>query len=292
MNLARIKKGKIGSKSIISLVNLRVTISIVAVLTAAPALASAVNLIWANNATSGAPIINNYDLNGNLLQTFTAAHGDNGRGIVQVGNIVYYTSAGTNGVYGYNFVTNTDLGTLFTVTGASGLAPMAYDGANFYIGDYSGTNNVYKYSPTGTLLGTIALANCTGYCDGLEYANGKLISNRSDTGGIYDVYSLTGTLLQSAFITTGMQSTGIAYDGASYYVTNVYAGTIGVYNNTGAFDHMLTLVGGYHLDEDLSVNYTAVLSGTPEPETWALMLAGFGFSGASMRRRATKVTFA
>ena len=70
------------------------------------------------------------------------------------------------------------------------------------------------------------------------------------------------------------------------------AGTIGVYNNTGAFDHLLPLVSAYHLGEDLSVNYTAVLTGTPEPETWALMLTGFGFVGASMRRRTTKVTFA
>lgn len=33
-------------------------------------------------------------------------------------------------------------------------------------------------------------------------------------------------------------------------------------------------------------------SGTPEPETWALMLVGFGFVGATMRRRVKNVTFA
>lgn len=32
--------------------------------------------------------------------------------------------------------------------------------------------------------------------------------------------------------------------------------------------------------------------GIPEPATWAMMLIGFGFIGATMRRRATKVTFA
>jgi len=90
------------------------------------------------------------------------------RGVVQVGNILYYTSAGTNGVYAYNFVTHTDLGTVFTVPGASGLATMAYDGSHFFIGDYSGTNNVYEYSLTGTLLATIPLSKCSSYCDGLE----------------------------------------------------------------------------------------------------------------------------
>src|SRR5215469_1654408 len=60
----------------------------------------------------------------------------NGRGIVVVNNIAYYTTAGTN--------------------------------------------KAFYYTPTGTLLATIALANCTGFCDGLEFFNGKLISNRGD----------------------------------------------------------------------------------------------------------------
>ena len=258
-----------------------------ALLAALPAGAGAatVNYIWGNNATSGAPIINRYDLSGNLLQTITAPHGDNGRGVVQVGNVLYYTSANTNGVYKYDWTTNTDLGTAFTIGTASGLATMAYDETNFFIGDYSGTNNVYKYSPTGTLLATIPLINCSDHCDGLEFANGKLISNRFDTSGTYDIYSLSGALLQSAFIVTGKSSTGIAYDGTSYYVSNVYDGTIDVFNGTGGFDHTITLNGGYHLGEDLSVNYSAVLPGVPEPASWALMIAGFGMAGAAMRRR-------
>jgi hypothetical protein len=36
-----------------------------------------------------------------------------------------------------------------------------------------------------------------------------------------------------------------------------------------------------------------VLSGTPEPETWALFLVGFGAVGSMVRRRrGTSVTFA
>ena len=77
-----------------------------------------------------------------MPDTITAPNGFNGRGVVQVGNVLYYTSASTNGVYAYNFVTNTDLGTVFTVPGASELATMAWDGSHFYIGDYSGTDSV------------------------------------------------------------------------------------------------------------------------------------------------------
>lgn len=111
-------------------------------LTGSQAYAGSVGTIWGDSATNGPPILQEWNLSGTLLDTITAPNGFNGRGVVQVGNVLYYTSASTNGVYAYNFVTNTDLGTVFTVPGASGLATMAWDGSHFYIGDYSGTNNV------------------------------------------------------------------------------------------------------------------------------------------------------
>src|SRR5689334_13977042 len=117
---------------------------------------------WSNSAGFGAPILSQWDINtGVLIQTITAPHGNNGRGIVNVGNVLYYTDANDNNVYAYNYLTHTDLGTAFTVSGASALSTIAYDGTNFWIGDYSGTNHAYLYSPTGTLLRTISLANCT-----------------------------------------------------------------------------------------------------------------------------------
>lgn len=154
----------------------------------AAAQAAPISTIWVNHAGGGV-VLQEYDLSGNLLDTINAPHGSNGRGVVQVGDILYYTSASTNGVYAYNFMTNMDLGTVFTVPGASGLATMAYDGSHFFIGDYSGTPNVYEYTLTGTPVATIPLSECaifhvgtTGYCDGLEYANGNLVSNEYDGG--------------------------------------------------------------------------------------------------------------
>ena len=85
----------------------------------------------------------------------------------------------------------TDLGPAFTVAGATAQSTMAYDGNNFWIGDYSGTNQAFLYSPSGTLIKTVSLANCTSFCDGLEYAilggQARLISNRGDATGPYDV---------------------------------------------------------------------------------------------------------
>jgi len=252
---------------------------------------------WVNNAVGGSPIIQEFDLStGAVLKEFTAPNGYNGRGVVLVGNVLYYTSAGTNGVYAYNVATNTDMGTVFTVPGASGLATMAYDGTNFYIGDYSGTNHVYKYSTGGTLINTLSLVNCNGYCDGLEYANGKLISNRDDGGSIYDIYDLSGNLLQNAFITSPQTSTGIAFDGTFYYTDNVYGSSFNVFDSAGNYLRTTPFVGGtYHLGEDLSVNYAARVDtgGVPEPATWMLMLGGFGSIGGIMRsrRRASMVLF-
>jgi hypothetical protein len=47
-------------------------------------------------------------------------------------------------------------------------------------------------------------------------------------------------------------------------------------------------LGGY-LD-DITLSTERSTSGTPEPASWALMIAGFGLAGASLRRRARPAT--
>jgi hypothetical protein len=205
---------------------------------------------------------------------------------------MYYTEANQGSVFAYDLATNTDLGSVFTVAGSSGLATIAYDGTNIYLGDYSGTNHVYKYSLGGTLLQTLSLVNCSSFCDGLEYANGFLFSNRRDgadgSPSFYDEYDLNGNLVKAAFISAQYGATGIAYDGTDYFVSDVYNGRLGVYDSTGTFVNFLALKNATNLIEDLSVDYSQRVDtgGTPEPSTWTAMALGLSVLLVRRARRA------
>jgi len=266
--------------------------------------ASADEFIYANNAGFGPDIVYKIDLTtgGNVVANYDVSSG-NGRGVVVVGNIMYTTNADSNNVYAYDLTANASLGVQFTVAGASALSTMAFDGTNFWIGDYSGSNKAYLYTPTGTLLKTISLANCTGNCDGLEYiaaGGGELVENRGDDVGPYDVYDTNGNLLTTEFINSssacgGQESTGIAFDGTDYFISCF--NKLGMYSSTGAFISDITVgAGGTSGDgtliEDLSADYKVTLAPPPPtgaPEPFTLSIFGAGLAGAAaMRRRKAK----
>lgn len=266
-------------------------------LLAVSSLSYADNFLYGN--TAGTPVIYKIDkTTGNVVHAYTNLSGGNGRGVVVVGDTMYYTAANSGSIYSYTLSTGTNNGVAFNVAGASGLSTIAYDGTDFWIGDYSGTNNVYHYSTTGTLLGTVKLANCTAFCDGLEYfqqgGTGYLLSNRGDTDGPYDVYSLTGTLITPGFLNASGSTTGVAYDGTDFFTSNIFNHSLSEWDGTtGAFIKTISLINetpGAAEIEDLSADYSQVIpppppSEVPEPSSIILLGSGLlGLAGAVRRK--------
>jgi hypothetical protein len=251
---------------------------------------AAPQFLYANNATGGVPYVYQIDpATGNVLNTYTNLQGINGRGVIDVNNILYYTTASSGNVYKYDITTQTQLGVAFNVAGASGLASITYDGTDFWIGDYSGTNHAFLYSPTGTLLKTITLANCTGFCDGLTFFRqggvSYLLSNRVDgcCGGTpvqYDVYDTNGNLVTSDLITAPTTSTGVGWDGSHFWTTNPFGGDMTEWSMTGVSMGTVSLSGfppgSPPLVEGISFNFAQTV-GTPEPGT--LIMFGSGALG-------------
>ena len=260
---------------------------------------AAPQFLYANNAENGTfalPYIYQIDsTTGNVLQTITNTHGNNGRGVIDVNNILYYTTALDLNVYKYDLTTHTPLGVAFTVAGTTGLASITYDGTDFWIRDYSESNHAFLYTPTGTLLKTITLSLCTDFCDGLTFFKqngvGHLLSNRVDgccngTPVQYDVYDTNGNLVHSDLITNPLASSGVAWDGTHFWTSNVNNGSISEWSMSGAFMQTTPVTGGSPgpAIEGMSFNFTQTV-GTPELGT--LVMFGTGVVGLAgfLRRK-------
>lgn len=236
-------------------------LAVIALCALSAATAGALNLYGNSAGSNRVDVIN--PATGALIRSCSPAKG-NGRGIVVVGNIAYHTVANSGTVFKFDINTCADLGNAFSIAGATGLSTIAYDGTNFWVGDYSGTNHAFYVSPAGALLNTITLNSCSSFCDGLEFFNGKLISNRGDaTNSPYDVYSTAGGApTQPAFIpAVGYGATGIAFDGTNFFVSDIFNAKVHIYDGTtGAAGPVLTLSNGTgFLIEDLSFDYQQVL---------------------------------
>ena len=268
----------------------------------AGAAAAQVQYIYGNSASGGAGRMYQIDLaTGAVVKSCPQTKG-NGRGIVIVGNTAYYTVADSSNVYKMDWLTCADQGVAFTVGAVTGIATIAYDGTDVWLGEYNSTGNrAFKYSLSGALLSTITLPNCSSNCDGLEWFQGKLISNNDDGGSNYTIYSTAGAVITPNVIQTGSFSTGIAFDGTDFFISFPTSSprTIRRYSGTtGALLQTITITGmtvGADQIEDLSVDYNIVINPVaavpllpvPTLSEWALYLlaALLALSAFVMRRR-------
>jgi hypothetical protein len=238
-------------------------------------------LIYGDSASSGNNPIHIIDgTTGVEVQRWTGQPSGNGRGIVVIGDTIYYTVVGDPRIYKMDLNTGVTFDSILTQNAS--MSTIAWDGQYFWTSDYSGTNRAFQIDPTtGNNVKTITLSNASNNMDGMEYFDGKLIANREDAGFAYDIYDLDGNLLTADFITTAYESTGIAYDGTDFYVSDIFNNAIEIFDGTtGAFKSRLELTStaGSFLIEDLSVDYAERPdinpNPVPTPSTLLLLVPG------------------
>jgi hypothetical protein len=250
--------------------------------------AHAQTILFGNGATAGQDYVYEYSISGTtatLINTY-APPGGNGRGVVTVGNVIYTTISGPQGnifggdnhIYETDRTTGLPLGVITVASLAAGdsLSTLAWDGSQFWASEYLGGNHAYRIDLSGNITTTITLGNAVGGQDGMEYFNGKLIANRGDAVGPYDIYSLSGGApTTAAFINSTSSTTGIAFDGTNFFTSNIFAGTLSEWDGTtGAFIQTITLsnAGSNPLLEDLSVDYSIRSDTGNVPDTGSTLL--------------------
>lgn len=155
---------------------------------------------------------------------------------------------------------------------ADGYVPVD-GGLNYWPDSFSGSSVAYVEDSSGTTRGAVALFNN-------NVAGGYITLVSADFGGYPDAAVDIGWELYS---TTGTISTGSV-------TTNPTALTTVNFNVTAGYNQPIVLIFGpdaYNGGvQNIVFRFDSTLPGAvPEPGAWALLIAGFGLAGASLRRR-------
>lgn len=148
--------------------------------------------------------------------------------------------------------------------------------AAYFVGDYS-------VNETWSQLTYLGVGN---YKVGFSYyltANGiRNRNNASLSTTILGVPVATTINTAASNAKTWFYASGVAQiTTAGHYLTSL------VFNSNGvpAKDIVVDRVFGISTDDEATVVIPATPSTVPEPQSWAMLIAGFGLTGAAMRRR-------
>lgn len=144
--------------------------------------------------------------------------------------------------------------------------------------DGTARHDVFGYNLGLVDTGVVGESNSSpGDSGGPEFINGKIatVTSFGITGGIFDGFCGAGS-------TDPYNANGSTTPTALGGCTNSSVGEIA--GNTRV-DYNLGFINGY------LKAHGAATEAVPEPASWALMLAGFGLIGGTMRRRRTAVSF-
>ena len=156
---------------------------------------------------------------------------------------------------------------------ADGYVPVG--GLNYWPDSYSGSSAAYVEDSSHTTRGAVALFNnnlAGGYITLVSADFGGWPNAAVDIG--WELYSTGGTLSTGSVTTNPTGLTTVHFNVtaarnqpiALIFGPDAYIG--GVQNIVFRFDETLPTQGGI-----------------PEPSSWAMLIAGFGLAGASLRRR-------
>jgi len=208
---------------------------------------------------------------------------DNPTGLYLDGDDLYVANQGTSRFSGsvteYNALTGAEIGGAPLITGLTLPESFATSGNTLFISSW---NSVNEYNATtGAFIGDITgMSNARGIA-----INGNILYVADSYTNTVDEFNIkTGCEISSDFITGLNNPHQIAYDNGDLYISDVGSDSINVYDaTTGA-----QLNNGSML---ICANnpYNFILAGSdpgpavPEPNTWALVLAGL-FLLAYLRR--------
>ena len=275
--------------------HLKSAMAAIAVLTAVSAQsARADSFFWAINQFQTIQKLNGDT--GAVVDSFTVPNGMfSAASVAIVGSKGYYTELGNTNVYKFDLATHADEGIAFTITqptaGYTNGVTTDSSGNLWFADGQDGA--LQEYTTAGVFLGAHAFPTAAdSFRDGSVVFGNKVVTNRGDQEGPYDLYSLDGsmngalTLVTAGFIGAGSGSNGIAFNGTNFYTSDEQAHKVSKWDINGNFVSIANLDPGSRYENWTFASQDIIPpGGVPEPATWAMMLVGFGGLGAVMRRR-------